>query len=341
MGRLTAFCVLALASAGVFPNPGLAAPPAGDSGVFAPLALEEAWRRLPATEKGGGGRLPNWALVTARNLPRTTAAMLELDWLHRTQNEIGPVLRGKMRWVAASANRCEYACATAEADLRRAGLGEQPIADLKAGPTHWPAAERAALEFARDMTLDAGSVTDDQVGRLRKAYGEEKLVAMVLLLAAANFQDRVLLSLGVPLEDGGPVAPIEVQFSRTAPAPAVPKRASPDTLHGPDVPTKVDDEEWLAVGFDGLQNGLTRQRAGDGRIRVPSFEDVLKRLPADAPKPKAPVRIRWSLVCMGYQPRLASAWSACTRNFGQEAKQDRVFEESLFWVVTRTIDCFY
>ena len=27
--------------------------------------------------------------------------------------------------------------------------------------------------------------------------------------------------------------------------------------------------------------------------------------------------------------------------FGEEAKQDRVFEESLFWVVTRTIHCFY
>jgi hypothetical protein len=44
---------------------------------------------------------------------------------------------------------------------------------------------------------------------------------------------------------------------------------------------------------------------------------------------------------MGYQPELAAAWSSCTRNFGEEAKQDRVFEESLFWVVTRTIHCFY
>ena len=86
------------------------------------------------------------------------------------------------------------------------------------------------------MTLDAGSVTDLQVAGLRKAYGEEKLVAMVLLLAAANFQDRLLLSLGVALEEGGPLPPIGVQVSRTAPAPAVPKCASPDDLHGPDVP---------------------------------------------------------------------------------------------------------
>ena len=27
--------------------------------------------------------------------------------------------------------------------------------------------------------------------------------------------------------------------------------------------------------------------------------------------------------------------------FAQEAKQDRVFEETLFWVVTRSLHCFY
>jgi hypothetical protein len=267
--------------------------------------------------------------------------MLELDWLHRTQNEIGPVLRGKMRWLAADANRCEYGRATAEADLRRAGLDDLAIANLKGEPNRWPADERAALVFARDMTLDAGSVTDLQVARLLKAYGEQKLVAMVLLSAAANFQDRVLLSLGVAPEVGGPRPAIEVQFSKSATAPEVPKRSSPDTLHGPDVPTKVDDPEWLELGYDVLQQGLETQRANAGRIRVPSYDEVLKKIPADAPKPKAPVRIRWSLVCMGYQPRLAAAWSASTRNFGEEAKQDRVFEESLFWVVTRSISCFY
>ena len=103
----------------------------------------------------------------------------------------------------------------------------------------------------------------------------------------------------------------------------------------------VDDPEWVELGFEALQTSLSSQRATGGRIRVPSYDEYLKKLPADAPPPKAPVRIRWSLVCMGYQPRLASAWSACTRAFGEEAKQDRVFEESLFWVVTRTIHCFY
>jgi alkylhydroperoxidase family enzyme len=310
-------------------------------GLGEPLSVEECWKRLPAATVGGGQRLPNWALMTARTLPATTAAMLELDWLHRTQNEVGPILRAEMRWVAADANRSEYARATAEADLRRAGATEDRVAALKAGPDRWPAEEREALEFAQLMTLDAGSVTDGQVARLRETYGEAKLVAMVLLLAHANFQDRLLLSLGVPLEDGGPLPPVEVHFAAEGKTLDVPERACPEDLHGPDTPTMVDDPEWIELGFDVLQKNLESQRANDGRIRVPSYEEVLAKLPPGARRPPAPVRIRWSLVCMGYQPRLATGWTACTRSFREEAKQDRVFEESLFWVVTRTIHCFY
>jgi alkylhydroperoxidase family enzyme len=302
---------------------------------------EETWKLLPEALAGGGFRLPAWARATARDLPRTTAAMLDLDRLHRTKSPLGPSLRGKMRWVAADANRCEYSRATAEADLRREGVTEAEIADLKAGPERWSKDERAALHFASQMTLDASLVTDNQVADIKASYGDEKLVAMVLLLASANFQDRLILGLGVPLDEGGPLPPLEVKFDPKAAKPVVPARANPADLHGPVEPVKVDDPEWNEFDFDALQKGLRDQKANAGRIRVPTFEEVLARLPEGSTKPRNPVRIRWTLVCMGYQPELASAWSACTRAFGEEAKQDRVFEESLFWIVTREIHCFY
>jgi alkylhydroperoxidase family enzyme len=53
------------------------------------------------------------------------------------------------------------------------------------------------------------------------------------------------------------------------------------------------------------------------------------------------LRIRWSLLVSGRQPRLGPAWIKCLRIFEEEARQDRVFEESLFWVVTRSLRCFY
>jgi alkylhydroperoxidase family enzyme len=301
---------------------------------------EEAWKMLPAVEAGGGQPLPTWARALARTLPKTTAAMLDLDRLHRTRSPLDPILRAKMRWVAANANQCEYSRAYAVADLRRAGLDEPGIASLAGDRSALPEAERAALEFADKMTREANRVTDAEVARLVEYYGEPKVVGMVLLLAFANFQDRLLLALDVPLEDNGPLAPLQVSFAKNAPAPVVPARVPPEG-NGPSVPTRVDDDQWVALDFDVLQKNLELQRSNTSRIRVPSFEEVLKVLPEGYAVPKRPVRIQWSLVCMGFQPELAIGWSACASAFREEAKQDRVFEESLFWVVTRTIHCFY
>ncbi len=305
------------------------------------LGDAEAWRILPAAEQGSGQPLPTWARALARSLPRTTAAMLELDRLQRTQSALGPLLRGKMRWIAADANQCDYSRATAAADLQQAGLNPTQIKALAGDLSTLPVPERAALAFARKMTTSADTVTDGEVAYLRSHYGEKKLAAMVLLLAYANFQDRLVLALDLPIEPGGPLPPLEVRFDKKAKAPSVPARDKPACLHPVPVPTHVDDPDWRAFDFDDLQKNLTTQRSNPGRIRVPSWDEVKKVLPTGYPMPKHPIRIQWSLVCMGYQPELAAAWSACTRSFGEEAKQDRVFEESLFWVVTRTIHCFY
>ena len=105
-------------------------------------------------------------------------------------------------------------------------------------------------------------------------------------------------------------------------------------------PQQVTDKEWLAQTHDELQKALQEQRARPPRIRVPRWEEVRKSLPSDT-KAKRPLKIKWSLVCLGYQPELAAGWSRCTRAYAQEARQDRVFEESLFWVVTRSLRCFY
>jgi alkylhydroperoxidase family enzyme len=306
------------------------------------LSDEEAWKRLPAVLSGGGQPMPSWARALARSLPRTTAAMLDLDRIHRTRSPLGPLLRGKMRWVAAQANHCEYSMRHAEADLRRAGLDEAGLSSLKGdNRADLPEPERAALAFAHRMTEDAAEVTDDEVARLIAQHGESKVVAMVLLLAYANFQDRLLLALGVPIEAGGPLPPPEVRFNWKADPPAVPPRQQPTGRPAPKEPERIDDPFWLSMEFDDLQGRLTEQRSRPSRIRVPSWEEALRVMPPEITRPKKPIRIRWSLVTMGYQPELAAAWSACTRAFGEEAKQDQVFEESLFWIVTRTIHCFY
>src|SRR3954464_6018552 len=104
---------LALAALAAFPNLG---PPRR----FPARDGDAAWALLPRENPP----LPAWARVLVRPLPRTTVAMLELDRLHRAENPLGPATAAKLRWVVADALMCEYAKATAAADLRQAGASD-------------------------------------------------------------------------------------------------------------------------------------------------------------------------------------------------------------------------
>jgi alkylhydroperoxidase family enzyme len=299
----------------------------------------DAWKRLPPAVKPGDLPLPNWAKALADSLPRTTAAMLELDYLHRAQSPIDPILRGKMRWVTAHANRCAYGEAYAAADLRQIGVDEAAIKALAGDRAKLPEKEQAALDFAEKLTLAADTVTDEEVARLIKRYDDKQVVAMVLLLAYANFQDRLLLTLGVPVEEGGPLPPLAVYFDRSVEAPKpAPRKAPQDSPAKTAIPFKEAD--WEPIDFAKLQEQMDKQRQRQPRIRVPAWEDVLRGLPKEM-QGRRPSRIKWSLVCMGYQPELTMAWLNTMGTFGDESKQDRAFEESLFWVVTRSLNCFY
>src|SRR5579875_3642148 len=72
------------------------------------LSDAAAWEKMPPTEEGGGQRLPVWIRALAVSLPRTAAAMLDLDHAQRIESSLPPRLRAKLRWMAADANRCEY-----------------------------------------------------------------------------------------------------------------------------------------------------------------------------------------------------------------------------------------
>jgi hypothetical protein len=267
--------------------------------------------------------------------------MLELDHLQRTSAALDPLLRGKMRWVAARANGCAWTQAQARADLNRAGLDKAGFAALAGDWRKLPPVEQAALTFAHKLTVAASTVTDEEVTALVRTHGDRRVVAMVLLLAYANFQDRLVLTLGLSPEREAPLPPLDVRFRKGPDAPsrpAPPARARP--AEGPAGADRIGDAEWQAPDFARLKQQMEGQKARAGRIAVPSWEEVRKLLPpgrASGP----PLRIKWSLVCLGYQPELAGGWSACMGTFAQEARQDRVFEESLFWVITRSLQCFY
>lgn len=317
-------------------------PPGASQTAYVPIPSDaEAWELLPDAVMGEGQPLPNWAKAVATQLPRTAAAMLELDAAHRLHSPLDPVLRAKARWVIAHANRCAYSEAVALADLRGAGASEASIATLMSEPPSWSASDRDVLEFVRLLTVAAPTIPDELFERLRIQRGERQVAALVLLAAYGNFQDRIILGLNLPMEEDGPLPPLDVRFADGAlqVAGILPPENGEDEYVEDGTAVVPRDEAWVSTSYDELQDRLERQRDRVPRLPVPAWEDVAPLLPeAMAARP---TRIVWSLTNYGYAHELAIPWTIATRTHWAECPGERILEESLFWVQTRAIGCNY
>lgn len=305
------------------------------------ISDEDAWKLLPKPTSGGDQPLPNWAKVFAQQLPKTTAALLQLDYAQRTKSPLNPKLRAKMRYVIAQANRCSYSQRTALLDLVSAGADQEEVKNLVAGKPSENDEERNALTFAFLHSTDAPNIDDSLFQKLVEQHGEKNVAAMVLLGAYGNFQDRLLLGLGIQNEDDIPLPPLAIEFDpstfQTQPILPANRPATPLLKDGVDL--VQDDGDWGSIPYEELQNRLKLQKDRAQRLPTPAWEDVAAKLPKSFTA--KPTRIVWNLVCMGYVPELAVPWSVTTRTMWAEAPQDRVFEECLFWVQTRAIQCNY
>lgn len=304
-----------------------------DGPRFPKLSHDDAWKHLPRQSP----KLPNWARVFAESLPRTTAAMIELDAVHRTKNPLGPVVSGKLRWWAADALGCDYLKEYAEADLRRAGLADDDLEALAGAPGELSRSDRLLRAFARKMSLAAATVTDAEVAALVRRFGPERVVGFVHTLAYANFQGRIVLALGVEVEPGGPLPPIDVKFDSAVTVEVPPRRDWKETTASEGA-APDDRPDWLGGSAGDLQRAMADQKARKSRVPMPPPES-LEKLPAEAKNQAG--KIVWTRVSMGYQPLLTLTWFQTMRTFQQEAKFDRVFSNTYFWVITRTNDCFY
>lgn len=296
---------------------------------------QDAWKFL----SGEHSAIPAWATALVQPLPKTTLSMLDLDRLHRSMNPLGPRLAGELRWVAADAIGCEYARRYAESDLLRSGLTSEDIKNLADQKGKLADSERAALAFARKLTLAAYSVTDDEVAALLKLFSPEELVAIVHTVAYANFQNRIFLALGVGVEPGGPCEPLELPIDQEKRVSlAAPARPPWELLDAARSTAVVERPDWDQREFSELVQSVDRQKRRTSRVPPPDpsrFANLPPEVKGQATK------IVWSNISMGYQPQLTGAWFECMGTFQRESQLDRVFSNSVFWVITRTNDCFY
>ena len=160
-------------------------------------------------------------------------------------------------------------------------------------------------------------------------------MALVALVAHASFQDRVFLALNITPEADGVPPPVTTRFARPKPKTSDSPKSAPRPVPKVDGDPAAITDTWLR-----LQRGLETQRKRPGRIRVPSREEMTRRLGEGNPA-LWQADINWSRVAYGYQPELTEAWFDCSGAFRQESSLDPMFTNSIFWVVTESLQCFY
>lgn len=305
---------------------------------------ERAWRSTPHRTHP----LPAWARILVGPLPKTTAAMLHLDYLHRAANPLGAELSSKIRWIAADTIGCDYAKRYAEADLRRAVAPSRELEAFFARTASPSEPDESAIHFARKITAAAHTIGDAEFADLLRTYGPELTCAMVHTLAYCNFHNRILLAIGAEVEPKGPIPPCDLSLdpnpAKEIPSPPRPDWAALVTESLPDIPTHFDwpSDPDTPTGNDhaatDFLEGMESQERRTCRVPLPGREQFAS-LPPDVQAQSE--RIVWMTVSMGYQPRLTQAWFTCLRAFQVESQLDRVVSNSMFWVITRGNECFY
>lgn len=113
---------------------------------------------------------------------------LELDYAFKT----------RLFWIVSRANNCHYCLGHQEHKLLTAGMLEDEIAALDIDWQQFSPADRAALAFARKLTVNPHEIRDADFQPLRQHFTDRQIVEIVFTIASNNSTNRWTDSLGIP-----------------------------------------------------------------------------------------------------------------------------------------------
>ena len=136
----------------------------------------------------------------APNIMRTMAnspAVLQgyLDFSNAlSKGTLSPKFREQIALAVSEINACQYCLAAHSAIGRSVGLSEEAIEDSRRGESP-DTKEATGLNFARNVVVNRGWVTDEEVTKLRKVGFTEgdiaELIANIALISFTNYFNHV------------------------------------------------------------------------------------------------------------------------------------------------------
>jgi AhpD family alkylhydroperoxidase len=122
----------------------------------------------------------------------------------RSVRESGELTREIMLHVSfavSMANGCRYCTLHQVQGLRRLDVSPAKLMQMKKDDTALTRRELTAVVFARKLTREPASVTDEDYSKLRAEFGEQGALEIVLQTSAFAFMNRFTDGLHLPSED--------------------------------------------------------------------------------------------------------------------------------------------
>ena len=111
-----------------------------------------------------------------------------------SKGTLSPKFREQIALTVSEINDCQYCLAAHSAIGRSVGLSEEAIEDSRRGESP-DTKEATALNFARNVVVNRGWVTDEDVTKLRKVGFTEgdiaELIANIALISFTNYFNHV------------------------------------------------------------------------------------------------------------------------------------------------------
>ena len=137
------------------------------------------------------GAVPNMFLAMAHS-PELLEHFLSLNAALSSKTKLDPKLRELAYIKTSELNHCEYCLHHHRAFAARAGLTDRQVHETSRFETSdaYDDLQRDALRYAEEVTRHV-SASDELTGRLKAALSDRELVELTVVVALANFTNRI------------------------------------------------------------------------------------------------------------------------------------------------------
>ena len=134
-------------------------------------------------------------------VPDFQAAWRDFGFQNRQSWTIDRNIQLQISFAVSMANGCRYCTLHQVLGLRRLGVDPKKLLAMKKDDSALTPRELTAVEFARKSTVQPNSITDADFDKLKKEFGEQGAVEVVLQTGAFAFMNRFTDGLRLPSED--------------------------------------------------------------------------------------------------------------------------------------------